>query len=403
MGRRRRARVSHGIVGDCPEIRRMLRDVRRYARASLPALVLGETGTGKELVARYLHDAGPRRGGPLVVVACPNLPAQLVESELFGHKRGAFTGAVDHRVGAFEEADGGTLFLDEVGDMPLAVQAKVLRVLQEGVIRRVGETRERRVSVRVVAATWRDLPAMVGRGEFREDLYNRLAYCVVQVPPLRDRGHDVALIARAFMVRARERHGLPRRSLSREAEELLKQHDWPGNVRELERVLYRAVATGAGRSLTVGDLVDALGGAGALRCHEHPDRPAPTVELVLKELGSAGAAELRVALGVSSSTLSRRLRPLLAEGRVVREGGAAATRYRLVDRVDARRDDPRWAVALRLASVDGRVTRSSLAPALKVSERTATRVLRAMVAGGVLVEDGARGRGAGYLATSAGR
>lgn len=394
MGRRRRARVSHGIVGDCPEIRRMLRDVRRYARASLPALVLGETGTGKELVARYLHEAGPRRGGPLVVVACPNLPAQLVESELFGHKRGAFTGAVDHRVGAFEEADGGTLFLDEVGDMPLVVQAKVLRVLQEGVVRRVGETRERRVNVRVVAATWRDLAAMVERGEFREDLYNRLAYCVVQVPPLRDRGHDVALLARAFMARARERHGLPRRSLSREAEELLKHHDWPGNVRELERVLYRAVVTGSGRSLTVGDLVDALGGTTALRCHEQPERPVPTLELLLKERGSAGAAELRAALGVSSSTLSRRLRPLLAEGRVVREGSAAATRYRLVDTADAWVADPRWATAVDLARRDGRVTRGSLAPALGVSERTATRLLTAIVESGLLTREGGRGRGA---------
>ena len=387
----------HGIVGDCPEILRMIRELRRYARISLPVLVFGETGTGKELVAQHLHRASPRRDGPLVVVACPNLPPQLVESELFGHKRGAFTGAIDHREGAFEKADGGTLFLDEIGDMPLDVQAKVLRVLQEGVISRLGESSERRVKVRVVAATWRDLPEMVAAGTFREDLYNRLAYCVVQLPPLRERGHDVVLLARALLAKAREKHGVPRRALSREVEELLPRYDWPGNVRELERALCRASVMGSGRSLRAEDLLAALERPAGLAASVGDARPVePTAEGLLAERGVMTSSGLRAALGVSATTLSRRLKPLLEQGRVVREGRGAGTRYRWlgVEAVDL--PDPRWAVALRLARSEGRVTRGALASALGVSERTATRILAAMVDASLLVASGGRGRAVSY-------
>ena len=388
----------HGIVGDCPAIRQMLREVRRYAKTSLPALVLGETGTGKELVARELHRASGREGA-FVPVSCPNLPSHLVESELFGHRRGAFTGAVGHRTGAFEAANGGTLFLDEIGDMPLEVQAKVLRVLQEGVIGRLGETREIRVDVRVVAATWRDLPQLIEEGKFREDLYNRLAYCIVEIPPLRDRGHDVTAIARALLVKAREKHGLPRRSLSEEAIQVLRSQPWPGNVRELERVLYRAVATGSARSLRAEDLHRALGTTPELSVVGEPIAPA-TVEEVLQEHCEILAGDLRAAIGVSKSTLGRRLRELVGDGRVVREGKGAATRYRLVELDAEPVRDPRWLVAMKLVRRDGRVTRGALAPELGVSERTATRVLSAMVRAGVLYEEG-RGRAAGYAASSA--
>jgi len=387
---------EHGIIGDCSEMRQMLREIRRYAKTSLPALVLGETGTGKELVAREFHRASGREG-ELVAVSCPNLPSHLVESELFGHRRGAFTGAVGHRTGAFEAADGGTLFLDEIGDMSLEVQAKVLRVLQEGVIRRLGETREIRVDVRVVAATWRDLPKLIEEGKFREDLYNRLAYCVVRVPPLRERGHDVVMIARALLVKAREKHGLPRRALSGETIEVLRGHSWPGNVRELERVLYRAVATGSGRSLRAADLQRALGTSPQQVVVGDPTNE-PTVESVLREHGEMLAGDLRAELGVSKSTLGRRLTDLLDQGRVVRDGNGPATRYRMVELSRREEHDPRWLVALRLARRDGRVTRGALAPELGVSERTATRVLSAMVAADVLLDDGGRGRSSGYRA-----
>ena len=390
---------DHGIVGDCPAVRAMLRELRRYAPTALPALVLGETGTGKELVARELHRASGRRGR-FVAVSCPNLPAHLVESELFGHRRGAFTGAVENRTGAFEEADGGTLFLDEIGEMPMDVQAKVLRVLQEGVIRRLGDSREVRVDVRVVAATWRDLRGLVAEGRFREDLYNRLAYCEVTLPPLRERGHDVVLLARALMVRAREKHGLPRRALGQDAEVVLRAYAWPGNVRELERTLYRALATATGRALRAEDLRRALGpgwddeGEGAVT--EEP----PTVLGLLEQHGPMRAGALRAALGVSKSTLGRLVAPLLAQGRIVREGAGAGTTYRMVvHKAGALEPDDRWGTALGIAQAEGRINRGRLASELGVSERTALRVLSAMVEAGVLVEDGGRGRGAGYRLT----
>jgi transcriptional regulator with GAF, ATPase, and Fis domain len=379
-------------------MRAVLREVRRYGKTRLPALVLGDTGTGKELIARALHRSSPRADRPFVAVSCPNLPGQLVESELFGHSQGAFTGAVRLRTGAFEEANGGTLFLDEIGDMAVDVQAKILRVLQEGVIRRLGDNREIRVDVRVVAATWRDLREMVSEGKFREDLYNRLAYCVVRIPSLHERGHDVVRIARALLVKAREKHGLPRRSLSREAEDVLLAERWPGNVRELERVLFRAVATGAGRSLTAADLHRVLERPGS---DEAPaERPTRSVEEVLGERGEIGAGDLRAALGVSKTQLARVLAPLVEQQVVVRHGRGAATRYRLAERGPvAAIDDPRWALALAIARREGRVTRTALAEATVVSERTATRVLGAMVEAGLLVEDGGRGRSAGYLRT----
>ena len=280
--------------------------------------------------------------------------------------------------------------------MPLDVQAKVLRVLQEGVIRRLGETREIRVRVRVVAATWRDLPQLIAEGKFREDLYNRLAYCEVRVPPLRERGHDVTVITRALLARAREVHALPRRALSAQAIEVLRAHTWPGNVRELERVLYRAVVMGSGRSLRADDLRLALGGRQTPDAAGEPPEAA-TVESVLREHGAMLAGDLRAMLGVSKSTLGRRLAGSIAQGRVVREGKGVATKYRWVESRGGEEQNPRWLVALALARRDGRVTRRTLAPALGVSERTATRVLSAMVDAHVLFDDGGRGRKAGYL------
>ncbi len=370
--------------------------VRRYARFNTPALLLGETGTGKELIARALHQAGPRREGPFVTVSCPNLPLQLIESELFGHRRGAFTGASENRTGAFELADGGTLFLDEIGDMPLEAQVKLLRVLQEGTLRRLGESREVHVDVRVIAATWRDLPAMVKEGSFREDLYNRLAWCVVQLPPLRDRGHDVVHIARALLKRGRDRDGLPRRSLSREAEVFLRAQPWPGNVRQLERVLFQATATATGRSLRVDDLQRALGDTPVLSVVS--EQPAELdIEALLHAHGPMRSAELRARLGISRSTLARHIQPLRAQGHVIRVGRGAATSYRFEEQPALMHfKDRRWALACVIARRDGQVTRGTLSACAGISERTATRVLGAMVEAGVLIGAGGRGRSAGY-------
>jgi transcriptional regulator with GAF, ATPase, and Fis domain len=387
---------ASGIVGDCPAMRDLLRQVRRYAPTSLPALVLGETGTGKELIAREIHRASGR-SGRFVAVSCPNLSGTLAESELFGHRRGAFTGAVDHRVGAFEEAHEGTLFLDEIGDMSLDVQARVLRVLQEGTIRRLGDRRETPVDVRVVAATWRDLPKMVADGQFREDLYNRLAFCVVTAPPLRERGHDLVLLAKALLARGHQRHGLPQRSLGRDAVRVLRTHTWPGNVRELERTLYRSMAMSTGRSVTAADLCCSLG-----LNEDGPATASPAEQVLLDALrtkGHTSAAVLRSQLGVSKSALSRLLAPLIEQGKVERFGAGPSTTYALPKTQPNRSSRERWTTALDIATKEGRVTRAQLAGALGVSERTALRVLGELVNAGKLQADGGRGRAAGYLLT----
>ncbi|HSV82416.1 MAG TPA: sigma 54-interacting transcriptional regulator, partial [Ramlibacter sp.] len=206
----------------------------------LTVLVLGETGVGKDLVAQRLHARSARRDRPLVQVNCAALPESLADSELFGHKKGAFTGAVQDREGKFELADGGTLFLDEVGELPLAIQAKLLRVLQSGELQRPGSDRLRKVDVRVVAATNRDLRAAIAQGRFRADLYHRLAVYPLVVPPLRERGRDVLTLAGGFLEENQHRLGARNLRLTPEAKNTLVAHPWPGNVRELEHVLSRA-------------------------------------------------------------------------------------------------------------------------------------------------------------------
>jgi len=226
------------LVGRSPAMQGVYRMITRVLRNDLTVLITGESGTGKELVAEAIHELGNRRTGPFVAVNTAAIPADLVESELFGHEKGAFTGAIAQAIGKFEQANGGTLFLDEIGDMPAEAQTRLLRALQSGRIRRVGGRQEIAVNVRIIAATNRDLTPMIAAGTFREDLFYRLNVVPIVLPPLRERREDIAALAQHFLVLAAE-DGLPRRLLTAEAIERLEQRAWRGNVRELRNVVYR--------------------------------------------------------------------------------------------------------------------------------------------------------------------
>ena len=230
------------IVGHAPALREALRLVDHGVDASVPVLILGESGTGKELVARAIHALGARKDRPFVSENCAAIPETLLESALFGHVRGAFTGAESDRVGIFEQADGGTLFLDEIGEIPLSMQVKLLRVLESGELRKVGGKDVRRVDVRIVSATNRDLAAMVESGAFREDLYYRIHVLMIRLPPLRERRDDIPLLVRHFLAEHAELTGTPPREVDDAAMEILAGHPWPGNVRQLRNEVLRAVA-----------------------------------------------------------------------------------------------------------------------------------------------------------------
>lgn len=252
----REQRAEHGeILGQSPAILQLLQELIVVADSDLPVLLLGETGVGKELFARYLHNHSPRCKAPLVQVNCAALPETLAESELFGHIKGAFSGAGSDRAGRFEAADGGTLFLDEVGELPLSVQAKLLRALQNGEIQRLGEDTPRQVNVRVIAATNRDLRDTVRHGGFRADLYHRLSVYPVPIPPLRERGNDILLLAGYFLELNRARLGMRSLRLSPTAEEALFRYSWPGNVRELEHVISRAALKALSRGAARQDII----------------------------------------------------------------------------------------------------------------------------------------------------
>jgi DNA-binding NtrC family response regulator len=242
------------LVGDTSVMQAVLDRVARVAPTTATVLVLGESGTGKELVARSLHAQSPRAQQAFVAVNCAAIPDALFEPELFGHERGAFTGAVSAREGLVQSAHGGTLFLDEIGELPLPAQARLLRLLQQSEVRRVGSSRVRRVDTRLIAATHRDLPRMIAAGTFREDLYFRLRVIHIRVPPLRERLGDLPGLASALLERSCVRLGRPRMELTREALEELKGYHWPGNVRELENALERAVILGDGLRIDSRDL-----------------------------------------------------------------------------------------------------------------------------------------------------
>jgi len=244
-----------GIITRDPEMQRICRTIEKVAPSSATVLILGDSGTGKELFARAVHDLSPRQGRRFVAINCAAIPETLLESELFGYEKGAFTGAAKQTIGKIETANGGTLFLDEIGDLPVSLQAKLLRFLQERVIERVGGRQEVPVDVRIVCATHQSLKDRIISGQFREDLYYRLAEIVVEIPPLRDRKGDAALLAHAFVRRfsAEQRGG--EMTLLGDAVEAIEAHGWPGNVRELENVIKRAVIMAEGTVITAADIV----------------------------------------------------------------------------------------------------------------------------------------------------
>ena len=259
---RLRERIErHGdIVGRSPAVRSLIDQVGRVAGTGARVLITGENGTGKELVARALHSQSTRAKGPFVEVNCAAIPSELIESELFGHMRGSFTGAVQDRAGKFEQADGGTLFLDEIGDMSLAAQAKVLRVLQEGEVTRIGGQKTRKVEVRVLAATNKRLEDEIAVGRFREDLYYRLNVVPIVVPPLRERREDIPMLVQHFVQRLASEGVVIAKVFDPAALERLAAHDWPGNIRELRNTVERLLILAAGPRVLLGDVERLVGG-----------------------------------------------------------------------------------------------------------------------------------------------
>ena len=296
------------VVAESEGIRAVLRRVADFAQADAPVMVFGESGTGKEIVARALHANGPRRGGPFLALNVAAVPGELLESELFGHVRGAFTGATAAKEGLLEAASGGTLFLDEVAEMPLPLQAKLLRAVQEGEVRRVGDTRVFGVDVRFVCATNRDLRVRVTEGLFREDLYYRLKVLALRVPPLRDRSEDILPLARRFVEAERR----PAAGISPEAERALLAYRWPGNVRELGNAMKHGCALARGGTILPEHLPEEVhgpppppaGGDGPLRL---ADVERSHVLRVLERCGGSQPEAARV-LGIGRTTLWRKLR-----------------------------------------------------------------------------------------------
>ena len=300
------------IVAKSPAMHDLLKRVARFAPSHAPVAILGETGTGKEVVARTLHANSARAAKPFVAVNVAALPAELLESELFGHARGAFTGAANAKTGLLEEADGGTIFLDEIAEMPLPLQAKLLRALQDGEVRRVGETRPFAVDVRIVCATHRHLLERVREGAFREDLYFRLKVLTLRVPPLRDRREDILPLARHFL----EDEGRTARSFARDARKRLTEYSWPGNVRELQNFVKHGAALASGPEVRAEDLPEEIEAASSTSSSPAPGRadlrPLAEVERehVLRVLEACRGSQAHAAraLGIARNTLWRKLR-----------------------------------------------------------------------------------------------
>ena len=301
-----------GLVGVSPKMQRVYKLLEKVSEHNYPVLILGESGTGKELVARSMHYSGPRRQKPFVPVDCSALVPTLIESELFGYVKGAFTGALHTKQGLLEVADEGTLFLDEIGDLPVDLQAKLLRALQEKEIKPVGATERIHINVRIISATNRDLETAIRTGTFRQDLYFRLNVVQIKLPPLRERKSDIPLLVNFFLERFSDPQR-PVRTISEDAMRRLMAYDWPGNVRELENAIERAVALGSGPILHVGDLPSNLQYTSVERLPEN-DELVPLEELerraifrALRETGGDKLAAARL-LGIGKTTLYRKLK-----------------------------------------------------------------------------------------------
>jgi DNA-binding NtrC family response regulator len=306
-----------GLIGLSPKMENVYKVIGKVSQHDYAVLILGESGTGKELVARSVHFSSPRKERPFVPVDCSSLAPTLIESELFGHVKGAFTGALQAKQGLLESADGGTLFLDEIGDMPIDMQAKLLRALQEHEIKPVGSTERRRFNVRIIAATNRDLEAAIRGGAFRQDLYFRLNVVQVKLPPLRERKNDIPLLVTSFLEKLSSPDARPR-TISEDAMRRMIAYDWPGNVRELENVVARAVALGSGPTVHVGDLPSSLHHPISERTPEK-DELLPLQELerraILRMLRETGGDKLAAArlLGIGKTTLYRKLKQYYVE------------------------------------------------------------------------------------------
>jgi two-component system response regulator PilR (NtrC family) len=321
-----RARPRHTLVGDSPGMQAVRGLVARLARSQAPVYISGESGTGKELVARLIHEQGARAEGPFVPVNCGAIPQDLMESELFGHKKGSFTGALGDKPGLFQAASGGTLFLDEVADLPTPMQVKLLRAIQEKAVRPVGAQAEVPVDVRILSATHKDLAALVREGRFRQDLFYRINVIELRVPPLRERREDVPGLADHVLARLAERLGEPVRALSPAAVAALRAYPFPGNVRELENVLERALALCEGETIEPGDLGLAAGPgtfpeAGGVGEPTHGASARPGLdplldqverETILKALEQTGGNKTAAArlLGITFRALRYRLEKL---------------------------------------------------------------------------------------------
>lgn len=315
-------RSTTDILGNDGRLKTILAQLERAAPSMAPVLILGETGTGKELLARRLHELSPRASHPFVAVNCGAIPENLIESEFFGHARGAFTGADRIRVGRIEEAGGGTLFLDEIGELPLSLQPKLLRVLQNGEYCRLGDNQTRKADVRWVAATHRNLETMVNAGTFREDLFYRISVLPLQIPPLRERISDIPLLLREMMSRKALRYRVEPKSFTAEAFEALCTWKWPGNVRELENTIERLLLLSDGPEIDLGDLPERFGEIVEPASKDHFNVPAGSTlpdcvdelerKLISEALTAAGGNQSEAArrLGIHERTLRYKLRKL---------------------------------------------------------------------------------------------
>jgi two-component system response regulator HydG len=301
-----------GMIGVSAKMQRVYKMIEKVSQHEYPVLILGESGTGKELVAKSIHYSGKRKERPFAPVDCSSLVPTLIESELFGYVKGAFTGAMQSKQGLLEAAQGGTLFLDEIGDMPVDLQAKLLRALQEREVKPVGSTERRHINIRIIAATNRDLESAIRTGAFRQDLYFRLNVVQIKLPPLRERKSDIQLLVISFLEKFSDPHGPPR-TISDDAMRRLIAYDWPGNVRELENAIERAVAMGSGPIVHVGDLPSHLHYPSSERIPEK-DELLPMEELerraILRTLRETGGDKLAAArmLGIGKTTLYRKLK-----------------------------------------------------------------------------------------------